>query len=34
MAYKDSFDYVKLNKMSLKLKKRKKDSFGPMSKVN
>ena len=34
MACKDSFDYVRLNKMSLKLKKRKKDSFGPMSKVN
>ena len=31
MACKDSFDYVRLNKMSLKLKK--KDSFGPMSKV-
>ena len=32
MACKDSFDYVRLNKMSLKFKK-KKDSFGPMSKV-
>ena len=31
MTCKDSFDYVRLNKMSLKLKK--KDSFGPMSKV-
>ena len=31
MACKDSFDYVRLNKMSLKFKK--KDSFGPMSKV-